>query len=285
MRVSDLRNVLEAPLTRSITVTAAKPSRAVNDVSDLPVAINGIISRPNEIDEFRLRPQKGQGYLVRVYARTLGTPLDPIIEIVPEGAEAPELVGDDVANYDERGTPGVPNAFRRLSIMDPSLVWHPKVEGPYLLRIKDIRNQGTPTCVYRVEITPLENRIDTYLITRNYSRESPRDSGLAIPQGNRWTLQLGLSAREPVSRRTGTLCRRFAAGSHDDRSDGKADRGCVPYDRADAVRRPTRCSASCRAGANSCATKAGRSRVSFTCHPSHSLCRRPLRAELELVGR
>lgn len=189
MRVSDLRNVLEAPASAEV-----KTPRIVNEVGELPAALNGIISQPNEVDEFRLRPTKGQGYLVRVYARSLGTPLDPLIELVPEGAEEPELVGDDVANYEERGLPGVPNTFRRLSIMDPSVVWTPKVDGPYILRIKDIRNLGTPTCVYRVEITPLENRVDTYLITRNYSRESPRDSGLAIPQGNRWTLALGLSA-------------------------------------------------------------------------------------------
>lgn len=186
MRVSNLRNV--------ITPIESKHPIGIQEVGELPAALNGVIGKPNEVDQFRLRPTKGQGYLVRVYARSLGTPLDPLIELVPEGAEEPELVGDDVNNYDERGLPGVPNAFRRLNIMDPSVVWNPKVDGPYILRIKDIRNQGAPTCVYRVEVTPLENRVDTYLITRNYSRESPRDSGLAIPQGNRWTLTLGLSA-------------------------------------------------------------------------------------------
>lgn len=186
MRVSGMRNV--------ITPIESKFPIGIQESGELPVALNGVIGKPNEVDQFRLRPVKGKGYLVRVYARSLGTPLDPLIELVPEGAEEPELVGDDVNNYDERGLPGVPNAFRRLNIMDPSVVWSPKVDGPYLLRIKDIRNQGAPTCVYRIEVTPLENRVDTYLITRNYSRESPRDSGLAIPQGNRWTLTLGLSA-------------------------------------------------------------------------------------------
>ncbi|MCE9603286.1 MAG: PPC domain-containing protein [Planctomycetia bacterium] len=185
MRVSKYRNVLES--------AEKKTPPVVNEAGELPVALNGIISRPNEVDEFRLRPKKDQGYLVRVYARSLGTPLDPQIDIRPEGAEDAEVTADDVANYEERGLPGVPNAFRRLSIMDPSIVWKPKGDGPHIFRIKDIRNQGAPTCVYRVEIEPLENRVNTYLVTRNYSRESPRDSGLAIPQGNRWTLQLGLS--------------------------------------------------------------------------------------------
>jgi hypothetical protein len=188
LRASNLRNVLETAQPAD-----KKAAAIVNEAGELPAALNGIVSRPNEVDEFRLRPTKGQAYLVRVFARSLGTPLDPQIDIRPEGAEEPELVGDDAANYDERGLAGVPLAFRRLSIMDPSVVWTPKTDGPHILRIKDIRNQGSPTCVYRIEIAPVENRVDTYLITRNYSRESPRDSGLAIPQGNRWTLQLGLS--------------------------------------------------------------------------------------------
>jgi hypothetical protein len=198
MRVSPYPNVLES--------TAKSSPRAVDEAGEIPVALNGIISRPNEADAFRLRPKKGQSYLVRVYARSLGTPLDPQIAIYREAAATddasegvtpeavtPEIIADDVANYEERGLPGVPNQFRRLSIMDPSVVWTAKTDEPHILRISDIRNQGAPTCVYRVEIEPLQNRVDTCLITRNYSRESPRDSGLAIPQGNRWTLQLGLS--------------------------------------------------------------------------------------------
>lgn len=184
MRASKLRNVLESTGAASGEATTA---------GELPVALNGIIRRPNEVDAFRLLPKKGQAYLVRVYSRSLGTPLDPQIELVPEGTDEVEVSGDDVANYEERGLPGVPNQFRRLSIMDPSVLWTPKKDGAYVLRIKDIRNQGSPTCVYRVEIEPVENRVNTYLISRNYSRESPRDSGLAIPQGNRWTIQLGLS--------------------------------------------------------------------------------------------
>lgn len=181
MRVSKTRNVLEGA------------NGAISDGGELPVALNGIVSRPNEVDEFRFTPKMGQAYLVRTYARSLGTPLDPVIEIRHEQSGEIEATGDDVGNYEERGLPGVPNAFRRLSIMDPSVVWTPKKPGPYVLKMQDIRNQGAPTCVYRVEIEPVENRMNTYLVSRNYSRESPRDSGTAIPRGNRWTIQLGLS--------------------------------------------------------------------------------------------
>lgn len=185
MRVSQTRNVLEPQ--------DAQPPGRINEAGALPVALNGIVGRSNEADEFRFTPKMGQAYLVRTYARSLGTPLDPLIDIRHEQTGEVDVTADDVGNYEERGLPGVPNAFRRLSIMDPSVVWTPKKEGPYVLRMKDIRNQGGPTCVYRVEIEPVENRVNTYLMSRNYSRESPRDSGTAIPQGNRWTIQLGLS--------------------------------------------------------------------------------------------
>ncbi len=69
------------------------------------------------------------------------------------------------------------------------------------MQIKDVRNQGNSTCVYRIEATPTGSRIDTYLYSRNYNRESPRESGLAIPQGNRWTLRVGLSSAQGNSYR------------------------------------------------------------------------------------
>lgn len=187
MRVSKYRNVLEA---------GDKTPRAINEAGELPAALNGIISRPNEADEFRVVPKKGQSYLIRVFGRSLGTPIDPAIDIRHEESGDVEATADDVANYEERGMPGVPGQFRRLEIMDPSVVWTPKKDGPYVIRIRDIRNQGSATCVYRIEAEPVQNRVDTFLFSRNYSRESPRDSGMAIPQGNRWTLQFGISSAQ-----------------------------------------------------------------------------------------
>ena len=187
MRVSNFRNVLE----EASTADSKKPS--ITEAGKLPVALNGIIAGPNQTDAFRFQPEKGQVYIVRAFSRSLGTPLDPEIEIVHAETGEVEATGDDVRNYDERGLPGLPSQFRRQEVMDPSLVWTPKQEGNYLLRIRDIRNQGSPTCVYRVEMYPAENRVNTFVYSRNYNRESTRDTGLTIPQGNRWTVQFYLS--------------------------------------------------------------------------------------------
>lgn len=193
MRVSTFRNVLEGAPVAPATAGSGSSSQPPTDAGELPAALNGIISRPGEVDEFQLQVQEGDRWLVRVYARSLGTPLDPQIEIVHEETGEVEAAGDDVGNYDQRGLPGVPARFRRLEIMDPSVVWIPKRTGSYLLRISDIRNQGNPACVYRVEVSPVENRVNTSVYSLNYNRESTRDTGLTIPQGNRWTLRFGLS--------------------------------------------------------------------------------------------
>ncbi len=124
MRISEYRNVLEtAPVPSSSGAAAAGSTPpAITEGGAMPVALNGIVSRPNEVDEFRLHPEKGKSYLIRVYARSLGTPLDPAIEIRHEASGEVEATGDDVRNYEERGLPGVPVQFRRLSVMDPSVV-------------------------------------------------------------------------------------------------------------------------------------------------------------------
>lgn len=180
MRVTRHRNVLEE---------GSHPTEA----GEFPAALNGIISRPNETDEFRFQAKKRSSYRIRVFSRSLGTPLDPYLEIVNQESGQVEVAADDVGNYEERGLPGVPRSFRRLEVMDPSIVWSPKRDGTYLLRIRDAQNQGGTTYVYRVEVEPVENRVDTYLFSRNYARESTADTGLVIPQGGRCTVRIGLT--------------------------------------------------------------------------------------------
>lgn len=180
MRVSNHRNVFESE--------TAEPAAA----GELPVALNGIIAKPSESDAYRIEVSKDKPLLVRVYARSFGTPLDSYLEIVHEESGEIELEKDDAGSYEERGLMGVPARFRRLEIADPSVVWTPKHDGAYLIKVRDATHAGTPFSAYRVEVSEPENRIDTALISLNYSRDSTRDTSLAIPQGNRWTVRVYL---------------------------------------------------------------------------------------------
>lgn len=180
MRVSNLPNVLETD------------GDAPTPVAQLPAALNGIIATAGERDEFRFSVKKGDAYRVRVYARSLGTPLDPKLTIRPADADidAPEIEGDD-ARHDERDLFGMPTSFQRKELLDPSVLWSPKQDGDYILSIVDMRGLGGPTSVYRVEIEPVRDGVHTYLYAPVFdSAECPRLTNLAVPQGSRWTVNL-----------------------------------------------------------------------------------------------
>ena len=51
--------------------------------SDLPLALNGTISQRGEVDWYIIRAKKDQRFRVRTYARTLGSPLDPVVWLRP----------------------------------------------------------------------------------------------------------------------------------------------------------------------------------------------------------
>lgn len=176
MRVSDYANVLE--------------DRAADEtsVAQIPIALNGIIETPGDVDAYRLTVKKGDRYRVRVFARSLGTPLDPRISIRPANSDQPEIEGDD-ASHADRDLIGVSTAFHRKDLLDPSVIWEPKQDGEYTLSITDMRNAGDPTSVYRIEVEPTRDAIHTYLYAPVIdSAECPRLTTIAIPQGDRWTV-------------------------------------------------------------------------------------------------
>ena len=185
LRSSGFPNVLESE------------SAAETRVEKLPTAVNGIIDRSDDTDAFRLSVKKGDRVRVRVFAATLGSPLDPAIRIRRLDAagkpEAIELEADDapVTDRDIFGT-----SFRSVGglkdLLDPSVIWEPKADGDYLLEIRDRNGSGSPTSVYRVEIEPASDAIFALLPGTGDWNESLRKVGLAVPQGNRFTINVSL---------------------------------------------------------------------------------------------
>jgi len=185
LRSSGFPNVLESE------------SAAETRVEKLPTAVNGIIDRSDDTDAFRLSVKKGDRYRVRTFAATLGSPVDPAIRIRRLDAagkpETIELEADDapVADRDIFGT-----VFRSVGglkdLLDPSVIWEPKADGDYLLEVRDRNGSGSPTSVYRVEIEPASDAIFTLLPGTGDWNESLRKVGLAVPQGNRFTINVSL---------------------------------------------------------------------------------------------
>lgn len=186
LRSSSLPNVLEDPRAESTAVP------------QLPAALNGRIETRGDRDAFRVRVSAGDRFRVRVFASTLGSPIDARLTIRPVGADGqpgpPEVTADD-AKLTERDIFGT--SFRSggglPEVFDPSVIWEPKSVGDYLIEVDDSSGSSGPTCVYRIEIEPPPNTLHLLLGSTSFDWvETMRTSSLAIPCGGRWTINLQL---------------------------------------------------------------------------------------------
>ena len=169
-------------------------------VDQIPAALNGIIDSAADTDAYQLTVTKGDRLRIRLSAASLGSPIDAAIRIRPinpDGTPGPvELQKDDtpVSAHDILGT-GFRGGGGLLEAIDPSVVWTPARDGDYLLEVIDTSGSGGPTAVYRVEIDRPSAAVHTWLRSRtNDWTESMRVSGMVVPRGNRWTLNLSLSS-------------------------------------------------------------------------------------------
>lgn len=192
MRVSDFPNVLEAHDAGETAVNA------------LPAALNGRIEAAGDVDDFRVRAKAGERWRVRVFARALGTPLDPRLTIRKADAGGDDIMADDATLID-RDFWAMSRQIQRKELMDPAVVWEPKTDGDYLIDITDMRGLGDPTSVYRIEVEPVRDEINTFIQARVIDMvECPRLTSIAVPQGGRWTVNVNL-ADAPGSRYKGEL--------------------------------------------------------------------------------
>ncbi len=171
---------------------------ALTRVEQLPAALNGRIDRRDETDAFRVTVKKGERYRVRIFAASIGSPIDPTLRIRaidPAGMMgAVDLEADDaqVNDRDIFGT-GFRSRGGLKDILDPSVIWEPKADGDYAIELLDTSGVSGPTAVYRIEVEPAVNSVHTVLTSTAFDwEECIRTSGLAVPVGNRWTVNVSL---------------------------------------------------------------------------------------------
>ena len=152
-RLGNVDNVLEA-----------EPNNAPTEATafDGPAALNGMIGEPGDVDHFKFPAKKGQVYDVRVQARSVRSPLDPVLDVRRAG-------GADVASSDDSGTP---DSYVRFTAPE---------DDDYVISVRDHLLAGGPVYVYRVEVTPVEPRLTMGLP----ERAQYVDVTAAVPQGNR----------------------------------------------------------------------------------------------------
>lgn len=101
-----------------------------------PVAFNGVLEKPGDVDWFRIRGKKDQTFRFKVFARkVLRSPLDSWLEIH-------KAKGGRLAANDDSGGP------------DSSQDYKFPEDGEYLIAIRDQLQEGSPIHAYRIEVGP-----------------------------------------------------------------------------------------------------------------------------------
>jgi hypothetical protein len=163
-RLNDLPNVIE--------VEPNGNHQQATRVPQLPVALNGVISKPGEVDHFRFTAKKGQTFDVHCYARRLGSPLDSVMTIAHFGGGA--IIGND----DAVG----PDSYFRFTVPE---------DKEYVLSVTDHLGQGGPSYFYRVEFTPVQPRL-TISIPKVALFSQERQT-IDVPRGNRYATLISAS--------------------------------------------------------------------------------------------
>jgi hypothetical protein len=130
-----------------------------------PLALNGIISKPGDIDHFAFTARKGQVWDIQVWARRLRSPLDPVLHIMKKGG--PYIAGAD----DSQG----PDSVLRFTAPE---------DAEYVVYIHDHLRKGSPTSFYRIELTPVQPCLTTSLPSEQAAIGIPNVT-VAVPRGNR----------------------------------------------------------------------------------------------------
>jgi len=163
-RLSELNNALELEPNQGLAEATA---------AEAPGAMNGVIAQSGDVDCFKFAATKGQVYDIRVYARTLGSPLDAVLNVFRVG-------GASVAGNDDSGGP---DSYLRFTAPE---------DDTYVVMLQDHLKQGGLDYVYRVEVTPVKQTL-----TMGLSERSQFVDILApIARGNRMALLVNASRAE-----------------------------------------------------------------------------------------
>lgn len=164
IRVSPFPNVIEA-----------EPNDAQEDqrieVSDLPTAFNGILERDGDTDFFTFNAVQGTNLKFETFADRLGSPADTMIAII-------DSRGRELVSNDDAGT------------HDSMLEFSVPVTGKYSLRVTEKLAEGSWDAIYRVEATEVRSELSPFLPRPD--RRSQDNQTIAIPQGNRVMVRLGV---------------------------------------------------------------------------------------------
>jgi hypothetical protein len=144
----------------------------------LPVAFNGILTQPKEVDYFKFEARQGASLYVDAWARRLSSPIDTVL-LIYDSKGRQLLYGDDY---------GGPDSF---------LHFRPPADGEYYVAIKDYLKGGGPSAAYRIEIT--ESKPSCTIAIPNASQvigPTQERQTIPIPRGGRYATMMRLDRSE-----------------------------------------------------------------------------------------
>lgn len=169
-RVNQATNVMENPQADNDSMNSVTGDQA----QALPVAFNGIIEKEKDVDFYRVSLKKGQQVTFRCYARSMGSPLDSVINVY-NAADKKHIQGND----DQAGS-------------DSIVLLNVPADGDYFVRVRDHRNRAGGDYVYRLEVTEAKPSLATAI--SRYDRNSPQErQAIAVPKGNRYAALVSVS--------------------------------------------------------------------------------------------
>ena len=145
----------------------AEPNNEMAKASpvELPLAFNGIIQEPKDVDFFRFSAKKGQQFEVECYARRIRSGLDPVMNLYK--ADGGGIAGND----DSRG----PDSYFRFNV---------PADGEYIIRVTDHLGRGGPDLVYRIEFQAIKPSLS--LSIPRVERYGQYRQQIYVPRGGRF---------------------------------------------------------------------------------------------------
>lgn len=169
-------NGRKAPSPNPIFVTSLpifneqEPNNGWNGLAEkrkpLPILYHGVLSEVGDTDWFCFTAKKGQNIRVQVHARSLRSPLDPVISI--RNAKNKKNLG----NADDDGN----NPDSKFDFKAPD-------DGDYFLHIRDHLNRGGPDYTYAIAITQRTPSLSAELPYAQ-NNDSQKHRAIVIPRGN-----------------------------------------------------------------------------------------------------
>jgi hypothetical protein len=150
----------------------AKASPAAGE----PIALNGIIEKPGDVDYFKVVLKKGMTLEVQTFAQSLGSPLDSVVNVYNEK-------GGSLSGNDDGG------GRRRL---DSKFKVSIPADGNYFVRVADHLERGGPNYVYRLELVAAVPEL--YFASPQFTvNDTHYRQFIAVPKGGRYATLVNIS--------------------------------------------------------------------------------------------